>query len=243
MKQSNRTALESLTKIVQEHIEAGHLDRRSLEILHRVAIKHQNRKDRESGGYTSFDYISLEFAITAYQYILENGGQHHEALEYAVDVHGKTGEWLGEAKKRQYFHSKEVVKAHDDHPEQKVMIKNGTMDRGDLMRTKTITGQLKKLARQKKLSDEMEGMKAKLEEQRNDLEYTKAQGETFENGFEELEAKGLVSKKDKKKLAARMKRRGISQKVIMDYLDISLPTIKRWWKELDNYFEKSEEGT
>ena len=231
MKQSSKEVLESITKVIKGHIEDGNLDRRSLEMLHRTAIRYQNMKDRELRNGT-FDYISVEFVTTAYRYILESGGEHTEALEYALFVHGKTKEWLEEAKVKQYIHGKAIVVGHDNHPEQKIMIKNGSMDRGDLMRTKSLVGQLKKLARQKKLSDKMESMAAELKQQEKDLENIKAQQVFFQYMFEELERNKFVPKNSQKKLASSMKSEGISQKDIAEHLEVNIKTIKRWWKGL-----------
>ena len=39
----------------------------------------------------------------------------------------------------------------------------------------------------------------------------------------------ILSPKEK---ASKLKAEGITQKVIAEYLGVSLPTIKRWWKEI-----------
>lgn len=173
---------------------------------------------------TTRETVPYNIGLAAYKYILGNGGTPREALEYSVAVHDKSLEWLDSVKHNPYYHSKEAVKEHDTHPVQKTMLKNGTMDKSALKSSNTVNQQITKLARYKKVSDQLEGLKD---------EVYNLKGEVSVHGKEIYQLKehtGLegMSKKEKAEI---MYLQGSTQKFISEQLKVHVNTVKNWWRD------------
>lgn len=188
------------------------------------------KRSRED--YIPKEYVGFEFAITAYQYILDNGGNREDALEFSRKIHDKSIEWINDVKNRPYFYTKKVVKKFDTHEEQKKMIANGTMDKSALMQRQSINQQLGRLSKSKQLSDTLEELKQSDKEQSKtikNLTKTVTSSEIDITRLKELTGLEDIPPKDKAKI---LKNKGFNQKDIAEMTGKSLRTIKRWWKEL-----------
>lgn len=192
-----------------------------------------NRVHQASFNGTTRETVPYEIGKTAYEYILESGGSAEEAFEYSVKIHSKSLEWLNEIKNHPYYHSAKVVREHDDHPQQKVMRSNGTMDRSALKSSETVNKQIRKLSRYKKVSDKLESLEANDIHQQAQLDKLDAEVAVSRSDIVELQdklgAKGLSNKEKGEVLY----RRGCTQKAVAEALNVSLPTVKRWWKDYD----------
>lgn len=189
-------------------------------------------KKQEDDDYIPTEYASFEFGMTAYRYILDNGGTHQEAMEYAREVHNMTTTLLDEVKHNPYFHSKEVVMEHDSHPEQIAMLLDKTMDKAALKGSHTVNQQLKRLSTSKGIHDTLEGLKKTDAEQQVEIDYLKGQSVTQDADLRILREINNIPEQSPKDKAKLLKDAGISQKKIAEFLGKDTRTIRRWWKDL-----------
>lgn len=177
--------------------------------------------------------MPYEIGMTAYTYVLENGGSAEEAFEYSVTMHSKSIEWLNEIKNHPYYHSAKVVKGHDEHPQQRQMMENGTMDRSALKGSETVNKQIRKLSRYKRVSDKLESLEESDKHQQAQIDKLDADLGVHTTEIAELKrltgSKGLSNKEKGEVLY----RRGCTQKAVADALGVGLRTVKRWWKDFD----------
>lgn len=173
---------------------------------------------------TTRETVPYNVGLAAYKYILDNGGTPREALEYSVTVHDKSLEWLDSIKHNPYYHSKEAVKAHDNHPAQKTMVKNGTMDKSALKSSNTVNQQITRLSRYKKVSDKLEG----LEERVGGLE---DEVDTHSKEIDRLKRHAGIEEIPKKDVGYQMYQHKMTQKKVSEELGVSIATVKRWWRE------------
>lgn len=182
---------------------------------------------------TTRETVPYNIGLAAYKYILDNGGTPREALEYSVTVHDKSLEWLDGIKHNPYYHSKETVKAHEDHPAQKTMLRNGTMDKSALKSSNTVNQQITRLSRYKKVSDRLEGLEERVEGLEDEVDtHSKEINLLKRHTGVETEA---LSKRD---IGYEMYQEKMTQKTISEKLDVSIATVKRWWKD---YKERGKE--
>lgn len=208
MSREQNNELKEFLEKGHELVEEGVMTMAKLHVLHDKWKKCVIAKNKEEEGYVETSYASFEFGITAYRHILDNGGDHKEAMEYARDVHDMTTTLLEEVKHNPYIHSKEVVMAHDDHPEQKAMLKDKTMDKSALKSSTTVNQQLKRLSTSKSVHDTLEGLKKTDEQQQGEIDTLRMDSVTHKidlerlreiNNLKDLPPKikaGLLNKKD-----------------------------------------------
>jgi prefoldin subunit 5 len=131
-----------------------------------------NRKlQRESGSETI--YAPMELGVKALQHILDNGGTHKEALEAAMEEMGKTIDWLELVKNKSYGVVKETLHAVKEHPERKVMEKNGSWNQTGFKRSPTVNALSKQVSQAKRLSDTLEDLKASDKHQQEEIDLLK----------------------------------------------------------------------
>ena len=187
---------------------------------------------RASPEYLPKEYVGYKFALTAYEYILDNGGSREEALEHSRIIHEKTIEWINDVKNRPYFYTKRVVKTFDTHEEQKLMLSNGTMDKSALMQKQSINQQLGRLSRYKQISDTLEELKENDSQQKQaigSLEDTVVSHEMDIDRLKEVNQLSEMSPKDK---AIKLKAKGYTQKSISKMVGKSERTVRNWWKDI-----------
>lgn len=181
--------------------------------------------------YVPKEYASKEFGMTAYTHVLDHGSEPMEAMLSSAREHGKDGEWVEDVKNRDYYYAAENVVDHDEHPVQKRMMRDGTMDRQSLKGSRSVNQQMRKLHQQRALQarlDSLEDSNDKLEGRVRDLEIDKALKDLESQRTREI-LDFTVNPKD---LAALMKERGHSQKEVAKATEKGLRTVKRWWPDL-----------
>lgn len=199
-----------------------------------VAKSILNKAHRSSYGGETRETVPYEIGMTAYRYILENGGSAQEAFEYSVKMHDKSIEWLNEIKNHPYYHSKKVVEEHDNHPQQKIMLNNGTMDKSALKSSETVNKQIRKLSKSKKLSDEHEYLKGNDVKQQKEINKLKGVTTIHTKEIDTLQEISGVGRMSNKEKAYIMYLNGVTQKDVTEELEISIATVKRWWKDFKN---------
>lgn len=184
---------------------------------------------RQEPDYIPNVYASEQFGGSAYGHVL-NSASPSEAFIAALEEHEKDEDYLAEVRNQKYFYAKENVLAHDDHPVQKRMVKEGTMDRQALKKSQTLNQLLIKLYRQVSLQDKydrMQGSIDTLQEEVRDLKIGDIKHTVHIESLQEL----LNHSEDPKDLAYEMYRRGFPQKDIAKAVDKTVRTVKRWCQE------------
>lgn len=178
--------------------------------------------DRESA-------ITWGIANRAYQYILEDNVTAKEALTFSAQDHeAELEEVLAEKSRYSGKLSGTIVKSNDTHPVQVVMKRQGKFNRQALKSTDTVWQMLNLLKDFREAYEDF----LKLEKALGDIKKLDGRVVVLEDELKDLqELLGVKSMTDKDK-AALMKSKGFTQKEVGNALGKSLPTIKRWWKEI-----------
>lgn len=179
-------------------------------------------KDKESA-------ITWVIANTAYQYILDYNVTAKQALTYSAQDHeAELEEVLAEKSRYSGRLSGTIVKSNDDHPIQVDMKKQGKMNRQALKSTDTVWQMLNLLKDFREAYEDF----LKLEKALEDIKKLDGRVIVLEDELKDLqELLGVKSMTDKDK-AGLMKSKGFTQKEVGNALGKSLPTIKRWWKDI-----------
>lgn len=211
------------------HIEQGLFSRKHLEFLNKKAIAKLNEVLDDG---TPKEYLNLTEGSIAYSQVLDKEATALEALQYVADYFGKDDEWVKEIKDKSYFHAREVVELHNDHPVQKAMVKDGSMRKKALTKAPTPNYQLRELHSQRKLHSTLNSLKAKTKELSDKVEDLSVQTVISDTHLDKvMEILGVEELTNKEK-ASKLKANKITQKKISEYLDIPLRTVKRWWPTL-----------
>jgi hypothetical protein len=189
-----------------------------------------NRAHKASYQGITRQTIPFEIGCTAYRYVLDSGGSAEEALKYSAKIHDKSVEWLEGVKNNPYYHSSRVVKGHNDHPQQKLMLYNGTMDKSALKSSETVNKQIRKLSKARKLSDTLEGLKLSDRIQQEEIDILKAESVGMKYDIQFLNKVAGLEGEPKKDRAVRMRGLGCTQKAIAESLGVNVRTINRWLK-------------
>lgn len=214
---------------IEYHIEQGMFSRQDLERLNKLAVRKLNETLRDG---TKKEYLNLEQGTEAYSKILDTGITAQEALEYVAQCYGRDKDWVDEVKKNNYLHAGKVVAHHKDHPVQKAMIEDGSMRTKALKSSKTPNHQLRELHDQRKLHITLTTLKTDSANLTNKVEGLEVQTVVMDTHLDTVMDLMGIEKLTSKEKASKLKAKGITQKCIADYLQVSLPTIKRWWPNL-----------
>lgn len=214
---------------IEYHIEQGMVSRSFLEKLNKLSVRKLNETLADG---TKKEYLNLEQGTEAYSKILDTGITAQEALEYVAQCYGKDAEWVDEVKKNNYLHASKVVSYHKDHPVQKAMIKDGSMRTKALKSSKTPNHQLRELHAQRKLHATLSELKENDSILTSKIEGLEVQTVVMDTNLDTVMDLMGIEKLTAKEKASKLKVKGITQKCISDYLQVSLPTIKRWWPNL-----------
>lgn len=188
----------------------------------------------KSEGYIQKEYFSYDMGLLAYRYILDNGGTAQEALEYAIKVFNKPEEWLEETKNQKYFYSKRVVDSNENHEQQILMTRNGTIDKSALRNTNTVNELIRKLSKSKVLSDQLESLRESDSEQCERIRLLEASKTTIEAGLDKINGHLVLEGLTNKEKAVLLIDKGFSNKVIIEVLGIPKATLYRWRKDREN---------
>lgn len=221
-----------LEQYISEYIHNGTLDMKDIKVLESNATQQYLLKKRSDPDHQPKEYLSLEIGLCAYIRILENGGTAQDALEYAAYVHDKPIEYIEDVKNRKFFYAKQVVNQADQHPVQKEMIKNNTIDRNALKSSSTANQQLRKLSMYKSVDDRLNNLEHTVSEHQENLEDLETRLAVREQEIEQLKSIVGMDSLDSIEICGILKQKGISQKKIAAVTGKSLSTIKRWWKEV-----------
>lgn len=198
------------------------------EVVKAEGTRRVRHKVTTSDTYTPKEYFSYDMGLLAYRYILDNGGTAEEALIYAIEIFNKPEEWLADTKNRKYFYSKQVVEKNDDHPQQKLMTDNGTMDRSALKQSHSVNQLIRKLSKSKILSDQLENLKKADTEQQEKILHLEANTITMDTSIDTLYEKLSIEPLSKKDKALLLIKAGHTYKTIASVLGVSERSIKRW---------------
>lgn len=214
---------------IEYHIEQGMFSRQALERLNKLAVRKLNETLADG---TKKEYLNLEQGTEAYSKILDTGITAQEALEYVAQCYGKDKDWIDEVKKNNYLHASKVVAHHKNHPVQKAMIKDGSMRTKALKSSKTPNHQLRELHAQRKLHTTLTELKVNDSILSSKIEGLEVQTVVMDTNLDTVMDLMGIEKLTAKEKASKLKAKGITQKCIADYVQVSLPTIKRWWPNL-----------
>lgn len=222
--EDNKERLRKWEQETEQLINEGTLDRRTLEAKTTKWRHHLNQVNGGGG-----EYLGLLEQLCSYTYILDNKEVSVEdAFNHMAEMFGKPEEFIQEVKNKRFYFSREVVKASDDHPQQKVMIKNGTMDRTVLSGAKTANRQLKLLKKQKDLSDALEDLKQTVNENKETITVLQVvedvHGKTINSIAHLLGCDGVPVEE----IAVKLRDAGFKIKDIANHLQLSTRTVKRY---------------
>ena len=209
---------------------------------------------RDRDDYVEKKYMSRDIGVRAYQNVLSDMSVK-DAFVDAVTYYGETLEYLDETKNRKWFYGKDAIQASESHPQQQLMLGNGTLDKSSLRKTETPNQQMRKLHKQKSVSDELESLKEKTDILKKEVDTTKDEVETVRNELrdtqcelQEVKASSVDneisirllqdvvdhSTMPKKDRAYQMIDQGCTLASVAKQLDVNVRTIKRWKKERDD---------
>lgn len=139
-----------------------------------------------------------------------------QILKVVADDIGGGSLWIEEILNTRFYYAKDIVSAHSDHPIQKMMLKEGILDKGSLKRAETPNQQLRQLRRQKSIMNRILRLEKGMEELRAS---SIGKGEEFVGK--------VLTRKEKAKI---MRSSGYKLKEIAEKLSVSLSTVKRMIK-------------
>lgn len=231
MRLENFMATKEDRELVLSMLEEGRLTLQDMYGLSKEAKKIHTQED-----YPSKKYLHYEDAYNAYTHILDTGASPQEALAYVIEyfVHPDCTleEYIDKIKNNTVWGIKNIVKEHDDHPKQKQMIKNGTLDRKSINKCRTPNEQLGNLHRSVQLDNKLQSLEEDNIQLKQDIKTLEASDTVKTSEIEELYKVNnleLMSPKDK---ASLLKSKGFNRSEISKYIGVSYATIKRWWKEI-----------
>lgn len=188
-----------------------------------------SKKMREDGVENL--YAPLEFGVKSLVNTLENGGSHKEALMKAVISMGFDEEWLTSVKDKPYGVVKETLAAVKDHPEKKVMMKNGTWNQTGFKRSPTVNSLVIGVSKAKRLSDTLEELK---EDNKVLKSVQKRQGTDIENLKVDVESIKSTMNVDDRMKVYKLHKEGHSATKIIELTMLSKSKVYRFLKELKN---------
>jgi len=191
-------------------------------------------KQQNQLNYTPKEYISFELGFDAYVYILENGGTAQEALEYAATIHNTPEEVVNQAKNLKFYYAKKVVNEADNHPEQKKMVANKTIDRQALKTSTSANMQLTKLSNYKNISDKLEDLENRDIEQQEQIDTLEARVNIHQSEIDVLKKLSGLENTPIKERIKYLRECGCTHRAIAEALRCSVATVKRWDKRNKN---------
>lgn len=200
---------------------------------------------KNSPNYSPKDYVSFEEACTAYGYVLDNACPSEEALEVCRSEHDKDDNWLDDVKNRKFFYAKQVVASFDDHPVQKRMLKDGTMDKQALKGSGTINQQIRRLSQYRATQEKFDSLQQAYDNLTKTILSLDIRMEDIKKRLRDVEIENIRQEliirhmremvdyqDDPKHLAKIMKERGCTQREVAEEVGKDVRTIKRWWPDL-----------
>lgn len=212
---------------VRELLDSGVLTRGEYESYLRYEdkqdeLRHSKEiKQKIESGEAVFP--SLDLGVKALEHILNNSTSHKEALLYAMKQLGKDEDWLEAVKNKRFGLVKETLKAVEEHPERKIMYKNGTWNQTGFKRSPSVNALSKQVSQAKKLSDTIESLKSEVDELKESSIVTSAKTEDI------ITSLGLTNSTDKASIIA-LYQHGYRTKRIVEITGASRSMVDRTLK-------------
>jgi hypothetical protein len=208
----------------------GEIPLKVLQLATQAAGKAVSTYERSGSNYEPKYYIGLEVGLAAYQRMLEVGGTVDDVLMFAAEeCEEDVDEVLG-AKHRKFFFGKRVVAELDDHPKQKQMVKNNTIDKKALKQSSTLSRQLNQLKVFKNIDDRLTRLESEVSELTQRAEVFEVTSHIQNKRLDVLD-KLAGSGYDKLQTALELDALGYSHKQIASTVEKSISTIRRWIRE------------
>ena len=155
-------------------------------------------------------YTELVIMIS---YVLETGKNGTKAIRYYAESTGKTQNWIDDvSKSKQQVHKKTLQRVLDEyknHPDIVAAKENGVYDENDILKN-TLTGALKKLSKQIKLSNQINELKKEIATLKSNLADKQA-GKDWQPKALELKQQKLSIRKISEQL-------GVPKSTVNDFL-------------------------
>ncbi len=209
------------------HIDQGLVPRSSLEYLKSKSTDYLNKTYPSANK----ERLGLADGISAYRLVLEDDVSAQVALEMIAEYWGWDKSWAEEIKNGKFYHAKEIVNYHKDHPIQEAMDKNGVLHKGILKTSKTPNQQLRNLHKQKKHHNVLEDMKKKTSEHLELISNLQVKTTIMSGDIDHVMEKLATNGMDIKSKVLLLTKEGFTGKQINHALGISLSTIRRIIKE------------
>lgn len=226
-----RQLLKDYTILMEEGAKAGVIDMGFYHALTNIGRKKIIEQFKNNPNREKRDYISKAFVKTAYQYILDNGGTVDQALDYSIELLEKSRDWWDTLKNKEFYDSKEIMSDMQEHPKQKQMLKEGTMDKVVMNQSRSANQFLRRAAKCVGVSDIIAGIRYDLVNTSDQLMQVTAANVVNQHDIDGLYEYIGIPKKDKKFLAKVLRDKGFKNETIANTLDISISTLKRYLRE------------
>lgn len=223
---------EEVVELYAELIYSGEVTPKEVHTNNKLFMEQYIHKHMSEDDYIPKERITKEIGYTAYIHILEEGSSAREALLYAASVHGKDEDFIKTTKNLNHYPAREVFNQADSHEQQKLMRKNDTLRVKTLTSANTANRQLKELEVNKRVSDQLEKLKAIDEAQQEQIDTLKVNSDSLNIELDSMQQLLGIQGLSEKEMAAHLKSKHYTQKQIADHLGKALSTVKRWWKDL-----------
>jgi len=215
------------TKLLSLLKESG-LSIKQFKVISAKAEQIVKDKHINSPNYTPKQYWGLEIAAFAYGVVLETGCSANEAMKFAAEWFSKPDDWVELTKNNPFFYSKQVVNRMKDHPRQKRMVKNNTIDLAHVKRSDTVNQQLRRLRYYRTLDERINVLEDKVQNSEKEIELLKVADEDKQSDIDMLFQNAGLLKLSPQEKAKHLIDRGFAKKIIAERLGVSERTIQRW---------------
>ena len=181
-----------------------------------------------SPDYAPKEYWGLEIAAFAYGVVLETGCSANEAMKFAAEWFSKPEGWVELTKNNPFFYAKQVVNRMKDHPRQKRMVKNKTIDLAHIKRSDTVNQQLRRLRYYRTLDERINVLEDQVSATQKEVELLKVADEEKQSDIDILFQNAGLLKLSPQEKAKHLLSRGFAKKVIAERLGVSERTLRRW---------------
>lgn len=223
---------EQVVELYAELIYSGAVSPKEVHSNNKLFMEQYLHKHTSEDDYIPKERITKEIGYTAYIHILEEGSSAKEALLYAASIHGKDEDFIVSAKNLNHYPAREVFNQANNHKQQKLMRENDTLRVKTLTSANTANRQLKELEVNKRVSDQLEKLKAVDELQQEQINTLKVSSDSLDIELDAMQQILGIQGMSEKGMASHLKSRCYTQKQIADHLGKDVRTIKRWWKDL-----------
>ena len=209
------SSINELLEVINQRIEDGEIGIAEASVI----TKQMNQSVR--GMFTNTEEsVTREALESGYQHIL-NGYSKEQAEGVIIDKQDKDEDWWNKVKNKDCFISKDVVMSFDDHPKQKRMVREKTMDKVAVKSSKTANQLLRRVEHcvnmdghiqdKKQLREEVDDLKKSLEETKRRLSVVEQ------------------TPTNTKEIIQYYKQQGMKQREVVELTGYSMRTVKRWW--------------